>query len=136
MEAGSDLDFDGMLDANEVTSTTVLCNGVSCEAGLAGQAGAPAPGRILVRLVDAPVDGGRAGRRVEAGTDADVDGMLDGAEVSSVPASAALRAELRANREARAGRCAQATRFFAGRRPLVFAGFTSWAASTRPGARH
>jgi hypothetical protein len=76
VRSGIDLNGDGRLEDNEVTSTSYICNGASASGG--SQA-------TLVRVVPEPAgsncpDGGSA---VEAGLDTNGDGVLESGEVTS-----------------------------------------------------
>jgi MYXO-CTERM domain-containing protein len=79
--AGGTTPFDGKLDAPEVTGTSYACNGAP---GAQGSAGGAA-GVALVRTSSEPAGANcsRGGQKVEAGVDADGNGALEDAEVTS-----------------------------------------------------
>lgn len=73
---GPDRDADGVLDADEIAKSTVLCNGV------AGEPGTPGLGALVVTSTEAP--GARCaegGVRIDVGIDDDRDGALDAEEI-------------------------------------------------------
>jgi hypothetical protein len=73
---GPDRDADGVLDADEVAKSTVICNGA------AGEVGAPGLGALVVTSTEAP--GARCaagGVRIDVGIDDDRDGALDPEEI-------------------------------------------------------
>lgn len=71
--AGSDLDGDGSLSAEEITSTSFICHGAPGEAGLAS----------LLKLTRIPAseECEAGGVRIEIGLDANRDGVLDDEEI-------------------------------------------------------
>lgn len=81
VSAGMDLDRDGELDAAEVTSTQLVCNGQRGAAGQDGEDGMTA----LINVVEVPPGEGSqcvfGGTRIDTGLDVDRDGELDAAEV-------------------------------------------------------
>lgn len=81
VDVGTDSDGDGVLDASEITSTTHVCNGAT---GATGDAGAPgAASLVSIVLEPAGSNCPDGGRRVSSGLDANANGQLDSAEVSS-----------------------------------------------------
>lgn len=81
IEAGLDTDGDGTLATAEVSATQFVCNGTLGAPGAAGTAGTPA----LVRLVPEPAGARCAagGTLVQAGADANRNGVLDAPEIAS-----------------------------------------------------
>lgn len=79
--AGGTTPFDGKLDPPEVTGTSYACDGAP---GAPGSAGVAA-GIALVRTSSEPAGANcsRGGQKVEAGVDADGNGALEDAEVTS-----------------------------------------------------
>ncbi|MEC8541773.1 MAG: hypothetical protein VXY53_08045, partial [Candidatus Thermoplasmatota archaeon] len=78
LETGTDLDGNGYLDPNEVTSSEIICNGIS---GSDGQDGSTA----LIETSNEPAGNNCAngGVKIEAGVDDNGDGQLDANEVDS-----------------------------------------------------
>ena len=90
IEAGLDTNGDGTLAAAEVTSTQYLCNGATGATGSAGAAGASGAAGInglnaLVQMLDEPSGANCAagGKAINAGVDANANGVLEPSEVSS-----------------------------------------------------
>ncbi|HKX40848.1 MAG TPA: hypothetical protein VJO99_06805, partial [Burkholderiaceae bacterium] len=87
IDAGQDANRDGMLGANEASSTQYVCNGASGAAGAAGAngaAGSDAPS-ALVQMLDEPSGAHCAagGKAIRVGIDANANGVLDTAEIAS-----------------------------------------------------
>ncbi|MCB2385884.1 DUF7151 family protein [Thalassolituus alkanivorans] len=80
VEAGDDLNTNGLLDSTEVTATHYICNGIN------GADGNAAFDRLLIRTL--PVQGENncvgGGTKIMVGLDADADQYLDDEEVTSV----------------------------------------------------
>jgi photosystem II stability/assembly factor-like uncharacterized protein len=76
VQAGLDIDANGQLSDVEVTSTQYVCNGSTGAAGASG---------MLVRVQAEPAGShcAQGGTAVQAGADANADGVLDAAEVAS-----------------------------------------------------
>ena len=87
VESGIDIDNDGKLDANEVTSTEYVCNGVPGADGVDGQDGAN--GKNSLTITDSQVGthcsafGNNGGIRIRSGLDDNANGTLDVEEVDS-----------------------------------------------------
>jgi hypothetical protein len=79
VNAGLDLNGDGSLSASETTSTSYVCNAV---AGVPGQAGTS----TLVATLSEPAGAhcANGGAQIQAGKDANANGVLDASEVSSL----------------------------------------------------
>ncbi|MBN1609425.1 MAG: hypothetical protein JW940_22535, partial [Polyangiaceae bacterium] len=77
LEAGLDLDGNGTLEAGEVTTARVVCNGVEGSAGVAGR-------NSLIVTYDEPAGTNcpTGGRRIEVGPDTDNDAQLSDSEVA------------------------------------------------------
>ena len=73
--SGLDLDYDGVLDSNEVTAEGIVCD------GLEGPPGLPGPAALIVQE---PAQYCDFGTRFSSGTDWDEDGYLDASEVDQV----------------------------------------------------
>ncbi len=78
VDSGLDVDRDGVLDAGEVTSTRVVCNGAAGSDGADGDAALVATTELAPGAVCAA-----GGVQVESGLDIDGDGVLDAGEVTS-----------------------------------------------------
>ncbi|WP_430462155.1 DUF7151 family protein [Thalassolituus sp. LLYu03] len=83
VEAGDDLNTNGLLDSTEVTATHYICNGADGADGADGNADFD---RLLIRTV--PVQGENNcvgyGTKIMVGLDADADQYLDDEEVTSI----------------------------------------------------
>jgi subtilisin-like proprotein convertase family protein len=78
IDSGLDADANGTLDVAEITSTRYVCNGA------AGATGATGLQSLVATTPEAAgANCANGGTRVESGIDADSDGTLDAAEVSS-----------------------------------------------------
>jgi hypothetical protein len=90
IDAGVDLNGDGILEPSEITTTAYVCNGAAGSPGSAGEAGAPglqgeagAPGATsLISLTPAPASAcPYGGTEVQVGVDKNGDGVLEPGEV-------------------------------------------------------
>jgi hypothetical protein len=81
IDAGRDDDGDGVLDPDEIERTAYACDGRSGTDGKDGKDG----NDVLISLTPEPPGPscGNGGTRVDSGVDADRDGVLDPAEISS-----------------------------------------------------
>jgi len=97
IDAGIDLDGNGMLDASEIVSTQYVCDGAAGATGsagangltgLAGAPGATGPSGLTALVQMSPEAAGAhcasGGTQVAAGTDANANGTLDTAEATSI----------------------------------------------------
>ena len=87
LETGTDLDGNGMLDYNEITSSEIICNGVSGEDGEDGAVGATGASGYdsLIASSSEPAGSNCAngGHKMEIGSDLDRDGQMDANEISN-----------------------------------------------------
>lgn len=85
IEAGTDENSDGSLDADEVQSTSYVCNGPTGDEGMAGDDGEPGNDGFtsLVATSDEPAGANCAegGVKIEVGIDDDESGTLESGEV-------------------------------------------------------
>ncbi len=85
--AGFDVNGDGTLESNEITSTQYVCNAAPGVAGAAGATGAAGSDGLstLVSMTDEPAGSncGSGGKRLDAGKDTNADGVLEASEVTS-----------------------------------------------------
>jgi hypothetical protein len=75
VDAGIDTNGNGVLDGSEVTSTQYVCNGAAGEEGLSTL--------VLINSEAAGANCAAGGKRVAAGQDANGNGILDAAEVTT-----------------------------------------------------
>lgn len=78
---GRDENDDGELQAEEVDDSELVCSGAPGDPGAAGADGANA--LVRTALEPAGANCAEGGVRIEAGLDADADGVLDGAEITT-----------------------------------------------------
>jgi hypothetical protein len=93
IDLGTDLDSSGHLDAQEITGTQYVCNGVAGIDGTNGTDGAnainsdagapPMATRMSILSEPAGDNCSSGGVRIDSGLDFDADGLLDAGEVSS-----------------------------------------------------
>ena len=87
LETGTDLDGNGMLDYIEITSSEIICNGVSGEDGEDGAVGATGASGYdsLIASSSEPAGSNCAngGHKMEIGSDLDRDGQMDANEISN-----------------------------------------------------
>lgn len=84
LDAGIDTNGNGVLDANEITSTQYVCNGVDGTDGINGINGTNGS-NALVKILSEPAGANCAngGSKIIAGLDGNGNGILDAAEVTS-----------------------------------------------------